>query len=135
MRLEEWDRILNADPEYRREVQEIAFAQTIADDVVRKRVQVGMSQAQLARRAGTSQAAISKLECGDGNPTISKVARVLAILREELEKSKAPAVEMAVIRAPTAAMITATGEWVIPKMINLSPGTRQVAQDPAYQPV
>jgi transcriptional regulator with XRE-family HTH domain len=45
----------------------------------------GLTQAQLARRAGTSQAAISRLERDEVSPTFETVGRVLSALGETFE--------------------------------------------------
>ena len=53
------------------------------------RRRAGLSQTELAERAGTSQPAIARLERGEGNPTLATVERTLAAagfqLRLELE--------------------------------------------------
>jgi transcriptional regulator with XRE-family HTH domain len=45
----------------------------------------GLTQAQLARRAGTSQAAISRLERDELSPTFDTFERVLAVMGETFE--------------------------------------------------
>lgn len=52
----------------------------------------GLSQAQLALRAGTSQAAISRLESDEVSPSFETVAKLLAVLGEvpELRARRAP---------------------------------------------
>lgn len=40
-------------------------------DVIRKRLEKGMTQKQLAEKLGTKQSAISRFEGGEGNPTVS----------------------------------------------------------------
>lgn len=46
-----------------------------------------LTQAQLARRAGTTQAALSRLERGELSPTLATMERVLEALGEVLEVS------------------------------------------------
>jgi transcriptional regulator with XRE-family HTH domain len=46
-----------------------------------------LTQAQLALRAGTTQAAVSRLECGELSPTLVTLERLLDALGEELEIS------------------------------------------------
>lgn len=48
--------------------------------VERRRVQRGMSAAELARRAGLSKATLSLLEAGEGNPTIGTLASIAVAL-------------------------------------------------------
>lgn len=50
----------------------------------RRRLAHGLSQARLALRAGTSQAAISRIERGEVSPTFATLAALLAVMGEEL---------------------------------------------------
>lgn len=45
----------------------------------------GLTQAQLARRAGTTQTAISRLERGERSPTVETLRRVLLVMGEDLD--------------------------------------------------
>lgn len=54
------------------------------------RSQIGLSQAELAARVGTSQPAIARLESGDTNPTIATLQRVCEALGHELVISTSP---------------------------------------------
>ena len=56
----------------------------IADEVLRLRLAKGWSQSELARRVGTKQANISKLENGLGNPTLDFLRRVAKALDTDL---------------------------------------------------
>ena len=49
------------------------------------RLRHGLTQAQLALRAGTTQTAISRLERGDRSPSIETVRRLLLVMGEELD--------------------------------------------------
>jgi len=55
------------------------------------RTEAGLSQAELARRAGVSQPMIAKMEHPDYNPTIETLEKVAAALGARLEVSLAPA--------------------------------------------
>jgi transcriptional regulator with XRE-family HTH domain len=50
-----------------------------------RRLANGLTQAQLALRAGSTQAAISRLENGELSPTFETFARLLAVMGEEAE--------------------------------------------------
>ena len=50
----------------------------------------GLDQQSLARRAGTSQGQISKIERGVVSPTISTLERLLSVMGERLELGAAP---------------------------------------------
>jgi transcriptional regulator with XRE-family HTH domain len=64
---------------------------TDAGSLIRdRRLAHRLSQGQLARRAGTSQAAISKLENGETSPSIETLARILRVMGEELSLAAMP---------------------------------------------
>lgn len=70
------------DPEYKAVVKDLKPFLNLADDVLRERLKKGWTQSELARRAGTKQANISKLEAGLSNPTyefLKKVAGALGV--------------------------------------------------------
>ena len=55
------------------------------DAIRERRLANGLTQAQLALRAGSTQAAISRLENGEISPTFETLARLLAVMGEEAE--------------------------------------------------
>lgn len=126
MKLEQWIAKKKNEPAFREAAAENAFAQDVADLVVRLRVEAGLSQAELARRAGTTQPAISRLECGVGNPTLAKVARIVDVLSRLRGDSRivltftvhAPIEDKLMVGAVTASapVPTHTGEWAVPTM-------------------
>jgi transcriptional regulator with XRE-family HTH domain len=54
------------------------------------RARHGLDQRSLARRAGTSQAQISRIERGEISPSVAMVERLLAAMGEHLEMSASP---------------------------------------------
>ncbi|CAN5802794.1 hypothetical protein BH23ACT10_BH23ACT10_07170 [soil metagenome] len=58
--------------------------------LVRLRKRHGLSQTQLAIRAGTSQAAISRIERGLESPTIDRFADLLQVMGESLSLAADP---------------------------------------------
>jgi uncharacterized protein len=54
------------------------------------RARHGVSQRQLALRAGTSQDAISRIERGVESPTLERLANLLMVLGEHLELNAVP---------------------------------------------
>ena len=50
-----------------------------------RRAELGLSQAQVAKRAGVSQQQIARLENPDGNPTLTMLAKVAGALRCRVE--------------------------------------------------
>lgn len=64
----------------------LCFAGMDAAELLRSvRLRRGLTQAQLARRAGTTQTAISRLERGDRSPTTATLRRLLIVMGEDLE--------------------------------------------------
>jgi ribosome-binding protein aMBF1 (putative translation factor) len=56
----------------------------IGFEINAQRVARGLSQAELARRAGMTQAAIAKLEVGQANPTIKTLERLVGAMNLDL---------------------------------------------------
>jgi transcriptional regulator with XRE-family HTH domain len=65
------------------------FAQ-IADQVVERRRELGLSQQQLAEITGTTQSAIARLESGGRPPRIDTLLRITSALDCELEVTLRP---------------------------------------------
>lgn len=64
---------------------------TIAHQVVRLRMERGLTQAQVAERVGTTQPSIARLESGSREPRLSFLRRVVKALDGRLEVRIAPA--------------------------------------------
>lgn len=62
-----------------------------AGDLIRQtRMDRGLSQTELAIRAGTTQTAISRLERGHRSPTVQTLRRLLLVMGEELVLTTEP---------------------------------------------
>ena len=68
------------DIEYREEYGSEAAKLNMAASLLLGREAMDLTQSRLAKRAGTSQAYIAKLERGDANPTIGNVGRLFACM-------------------------------------------------------
>lgn len=94
MNYKEYFKQFENDPEYLKAREELGIIFDIADDVLRLRIEKGWSQAELAERAGTKQANISRLEGGLSNPSINflqKVAKALdTSISIKLENTPSP---------------------------------------------
>jgi len=75
---------LQKDPKFVEAYEELALEYEIARQVMRLRIELGLTQEQLAKTAGTKQASISRLENAVGHPTVSFLKRVAAALGAEL---------------------------------------------------
>ena len=58
--------------------------------MARARAQAGLTQAQLAQRAGTSQPAVARLESGKGSPSVATVERLVNAAGYDLTVSLTP---------------------------------------------
>ncbi len=58
--------------------------------ILAKRIERGLTQAQLARKMGTKQSAIARLESGNYNPSIAFLEKVARALKTQLVVSLAP---------------------------------------------
>jgi ribosome-binding protein aMBF1 (putative translation factor) len=66
---------LLANPEVRAEYDALAPEFEIATELVKARLRAGLSQAELARRMGTSQSTIARLESGQTLPSTKTLLR------------------------------------------------------------
>jgi ribosome-binding protein aMBF1 (putative translation factor) len=65
-------------------IRELREKNWIAAHIRERRYELGLTQQQVAERAGTSHSFVSKLESGDHMPTIPVLQRILRVLDEEL---------------------------------------------------
>jgi predicted transcriptional regulator len=56
----------------------------LAEDLVTMRLEVGLSQTEVAARMGTSQSAVARLESGDADVRLSTLERYAAAIGREL---------------------------------------------------
>jgi DNA-binding XRE family transcriptional regulator len=69
--------------------REVAYK--IAQELLRLRKRQGLSQTEVARRAGLKQPAIARLESGAVKPTLDTIQRVAQVLGRQVEVSLARA--------------------------------------------
>lgn len=72
------------DPEVRREYERLEPEYQIIRSIIRARLEKGLTQAQLAKKARTKQSAISRFEQGNTNPTLSFLQKVAEALDSKL---------------------------------------------------
>ena len=53
--------------------QRMSLAQSVGRQIAERRKELGISQMELARRTGVQQPVISRLERGQGNPTLELI--------------------------------------------------------------
>ena len=66
------------DPEFRAEYEALEPEFSIMQAMIEARRSCGLTQKQLAERTGIAQADISKLESGNGNPSLRTLQRLAA---------------------------------------------------------
>lgn len=66
------------------EYNKLAPEFTIAQAVIGKRLEKGLTQAELAKKIGTKQSAISRLESGNYNPSLNFLEKVASALNLNL---------------------------------------------------
>ncbi len=70
------DRWMQIDPAYRREYQALEPEFALIEAMIQARAHACLTQAQLARRMGTTQAAIVRLESGRTKPSTRTLERL-----------------------------------------------------------
>lgn len=73
------------DPEFRRLWKKSEPQRRIASQSIKARIEKNMSQKQLAKKMGTTQAVISRIENSSVNPSIGILARLATALDKKLE--------------------------------------------------
>ena len=78
---EVWEKEALKDPELRAEYdrQQPEFA------VIRARIEKGLTQEELAKKVGTKQSVISRLESGRANPSVAFLKKLAQALNSHLE--------------------------------------------------
>jgi ribosome-binding protein aMBF1 (putative translation factor) len=80
-------KLLLQDPKLQREYDELKVLYDIKREIIRLRIEQGISQKELAERINTKQSAISRLENGDYNPSLEFLSKVATALGKELHIS------------------------------------------------
>lgn len=70
------EKYVMTDPEWRRAYKDADATRGAARALVRARREAGLSQAALAKKVGTGQAVISRIESGAMSPTLDMVSRL-----------------------------------------------------------
>lgn len=78
------------DPEYRRAYEDLEPEFAIARAIIDARIKRKISQAQLAKRMGTGQAVVSRLEGANASPSLSLIKRLASALNLKLELRLTP---------------------------------------------
>ncbi len=112
MKYSDWKRELEQDPEYLEGLEELKLQFALGDAMIHGRIQRGWSQSELARRVGTKQANISRIESALANPTLELVQRILRVLELEVHFIPPAALPSVYIEANGMTSIEAV-EWPV----------------------
>jgi len=72
-------------PEVKKEYDKMNVLYEIKKQIIKFRIEQGLSQKELAKKIGTKQSAISRLENDDYNPSIEFLDKVANALDKKLE--------------------------------------------------
>ena len=72
-------------PEVRAEYDKLKILYDIKREIIKLRLDQGLSQKELADKVGIKQSAISRLESGEYNPSVEFLSKVANALGKELE--------------------------------------------------
>jgi len=75
------------DPKVKQAYDDLQLKYDIICAVLDARAKKGLTQAELAKRVGTTQSAIARFESGAGNPTLSFVQKITRALDTEIKIS------------------------------------------------
>jgi len=91
--MSEWKEFLNEqleNPEIREEWDALEPQFVIIQAIIDARKNTGLTQKQLSERTGIAQADISRLENGNGNPSLNTLKRIAAAMDMTLKIEFAP---------------------------------------------
>lgn len=70
---------------FREKYGDLELQLSIVKQVIKKRVEKGLTQKQLAQKIGTKQSAIARLESGNANPSIAFLEKIARALDSKLQ--------------------------------------------------
>lgn len=68
------------DPQLKREYDKLELQFKVASQIITMRQEKGVSQAELAKRMGTKQSAIARIESGNYNPSLKFLEKIAVAL-------------------------------------------------------
>lgn len=84
---QEWDEVkkeLLSDPEVKKEYDRLQPEFEIISQLIELRAKKKLTQKALAKKLGTKQSAIARLESGNGNPTLEFLEKTAKALNKKL---------------------------------------------------
>ena len=80
----DWKKEQMKDPEYRKEYEKLEPEFQIARQMIDARIKQNLTQEQLAKKANTGQAVISRLEGMNAKPSLSLLSKIASALNVEI---------------------------------------------------
>ena len=75
------------DPDFRKEWDEMESEYQIMKAMIAARMETGITQQQLSEKTGINQSNLSRIENGNGNPSVSTLHRIASALGKKLSIS------------------------------------------------
>ena len=88
--MDDFTRYLNKkleNPEFRKEWDSLETEYQIMHEMMKARIEAGMTQKQLSERTGINQSNLSRIESGMGNPSIATLERIASALGKKVSIS------------------------------------------------
>lgn len=85
--MDDFERYLNRkmnDPVFRKEWEEGDDEHQLVKAMIQARIDSGISQQQLSERSGINQSNISRIERGEGNPSVETLSRIARAMGKKL---------------------------------------------------
>ncbi|MEK9176499.1 MAG: helix-turn-helix transcriptional regulator [Patescibacteria group bacterium] len=73
------------DPEVKKEYDRLAPRYAVVSSLIRARLEKGLTQKELAKKIGTKQSAIARLETGNTNPSLDFLEKVVNAMGYKLQ--------------------------------------------------
>lgn len=72
-------------PEFRKEYQRLAPRYRVISEIITARLRRKMTQTELAKKVGTKQSAIARLESGNSNPSLDFLEKIATAMGGKLQ--------------------------------------------------
>ncbi|HTQ12246.1 MAG TPA: helix-turn-helix transcriptional regulator [Rhizomicrobium sp.] len=90
--VEAWKREKLRDPAFKKEYDALEEEFALASELISARAKANLTQGQVARRMGTSQSAVARMESGNGLPSTTSLVKYARAVGRRIEiKLKKPA--------------------------------------------
>ena len=85
--MEKWEDVkkeLLKDPKVAAEYKRLAPRYQLISELIRIRLKKGLTQKELAKKVGTKQSAIARIESGNANPSLNSIEKIIQAMNVEL---------------------------------------------------